>query len=157
MVTCECTETLGICKQCKQALMWQSVVAMPCSAVSVLYIHACSTVSNPCLNAFILYVTQQAYIAAGSVCPHRDTPWVRYTSVPLLMLAAVASLFTDTAQRLILSVTGRRFLSSRASEQANSQTRPLGGQIDASDIAISLNPDGTQVLLGLGSSGTVWP
>ena len=88
---------------------------------------------------------------------YRDTPWVRYTSVPLLMLTAIASLLTDTAQRLILRVTGRSFLSPRTSEQAHSQTRLLGGQIDASDIAIILHPDGTQVLLGLGSSGKVWP
>ena len=80
-----------------------------------------------------------------------------YICLPLLILAAVTSLFTDPARRLVYKVTGKRFFKPRDSEQPSSQTPPSGGQIDASDIVISQHPDGTRVLLGFGSSGKVCP
>lgn len=92
---------------------------------------------------------------AGFVPAHRNTPGLWYTAVPLLILAAITALFADRAQRLIHIMTGKRLFKPHNSEQPNSDSRPSGGHIDASDIAISQHPDGIPVLLGSGSAGKV--
>lgn len=101
-----------------------------------------------CMAGFLLFT-------AGVVLAHRNTPGLWYTAVPLLILAAISALFTDRAQRLIHKVTGKRFFKPHNSEQPNLESRPSGGHIQASDIAISQHPDGTAVLLGSGSTGKV--
>lgn len=82
-----------------------------------------------------------------------------YTCLPALILAAITSLFTVAVQRMVNQATGNRLFKSSRSEPTRAlslQSRPSGGHIDASDIAISEHPDGTQILLGAGSSGKVW-
>ena len=101
----------------------------------------------------------QSLVATPScVCPCRDTPWVWYTCTPTLLLIAITSLFTNRAQRIVNRASGNRLFRSSSSEPTRAlslQSRPSGGHIDASDIVISQHPDGTQILLGAGSSGKV--
>lgn len=88
-----------------------------------------------------------------------DTPWVWYTCAPALTVAAITSLFTVGVQRMVNQATGNRLFKSSRSEPTRAlslQSRPSGGHIDASDIVISQHPDGSQILLGAGSSGKVY-
>lgn len=101
------------------------------------------------------YVAGLQLFIAGVVPAHRNTPWLWYIAIPLLILAAITSLFADRAQRLIHKATGQTFFKPHNSEQSSLESRPSGGHINASDIAISQHPDGTPVLLGSGSTGKV--
>lgn len=155
LFVCDAMQTCLCFASCGHAHLSRLVFLLSCELVSSFFLLSCC----------VLHGRVCIFLIAASVCvplppPYRDAPWVWYTCIPTLLLAAVAPLFTDRGQRLVKRATGNRLFKSQSSEPplaSSLQTRPSGGHIDASDIAISQNPDGTQILLGSGSSGKVCP
>ena len=101
-------------------------------------------------------------LGRGSGCwvyVHRDMPWgVRTFLLPLLLLAISITLFTNRGSAILWRVLRRTppgtpelLKTLSASMMVNS----FAGKIDASDIFISQHPDGSDWLLGAGSSGQV--
>ena len=116
------------------------------------------------LHLYMLQCTQLPLLHAvhGSPCMafvHRDRPWgVRAPASLLLLIAVTMSLCTSRGNNVLRRALGKGQPESAKLQKTLSASMMVGasaGKIDASDITISQLPDGSDWLLGAGSSGQV--